>query len=72
MRPRRTRKGGPYDLFGEKFPVTWPEVDAWCLAVAGLAPDSWRRPYYIKYWNVVGKIQQAKETGTLEKILNRT
>ena len=58
----------PYDLFGQ-IPVTWPEIDAWCIAVAGLGPESWRRKYYVEYWNVVGKIQQAKLAGTLERIL---
>jgi hypothetical protein len=44
-------------------------VDAWCLAVAGLPPDSWRRKYYVTYWNVVGKIQQAKAAGTFDQIV---
>ena len=58
----------PYDLFGE-IPVTWDDVDAWCLAVAGLEPGSWRRPYYIQYWNVPEKIRQAKIAGTFETIV---
>ena len=58
----------PYDLFGE-IPVTWDEVDAWCLAVAKLQPDSWRRPYYIQYWRVIEKIQQAKAANTFRTII---
>ena len=69
MARRRTRLRPPYDLFGE-IPVTWAEVDAWCLAVAGLAPDSWRRRYYLEHWDVVGKIQRAKTAGTFEKIVS--
>jgi hypothetical protein len=56
------------DLFGE-IPVTWPEVDAWCLAVAGLPPDSWRRTYYLVYWNVIDKIKAAKRAGIYDKII---
>lgn len=59
----------PYDLFDE-VPVIWDEVDAWCLSVAGLKPDSWRRPYYIQHWNVVEKIRQAKVAGTFEALVN--
>jgi hypothetical protein len=58
------------DLFGE-IPVTWDEVDAWCLAVAGLPPDSWRRRYYLAHWNVPEKIRAAKAAGTFEHIINR-
>jgi hypothetical protein len=39
----------PYDLFG-KIAVTGNAEGVWCLAVAGLDPDSWRRPYYIRHW----------------------
>jgi hypothetical protein len=58
----------PFDLFGE-IPVTWDEVDTRCLAVAGLNPDSWRRPYYIQHWNVVEAIRQAKLAGTFATIV---
>jgi hypothetical protein len=67
MARRTPRPRPPYDLFGQ-IPVTWPEVDAWCTAVAGLAPASWRRPYYIQHWDVVGKIQRAKLAGTFDQI----
>lgn len=56
------------DLFGE-IPVLEFEVDAWCVAVAGLAPDSPRRPHYITAWGVHDKIREAKENGTLEAVL---
>ena len=71
MHRRDKRRAPPYDLFGE-IRVTWPEVDAWCIAVAGLAPDSWRRPYYIECWNVPDKIHAAKAAGTFESITERT
>lgn len=58
----------PFDLFGE-VPVSWDEADKWCLAVAGLKPDSWRCPYYIQYWNVVEKIRRAKIAGTFDLII---
>jgi hypothetical protein len=70
MATRSKRTTAPYDLFGE-IPVTWADVDAWCIAVAGLTPDSWRRPYYISHWNVVQKIQQAKESGVFETITSQ-
>ena len=65
---RRSRRSPPYDLFGE-IPVTWADVDAWCLAVAGLGPDSWRRRYYLAHWDVIAKIRRAKATGTFETII---
>lgn len=56
------------DLFGE-IPVYWPEIDAWCLAVAGLPPESPRRAYYIERWDVPAKIRAAKAAGTFEATL---
>lgn len=58
------------DLFGV-IPVTWPEVDAWCLSVAGLPPESPRRQYYIERWNIPEKIQAAKADGSFWKILDK-
>ena len=69
-RTRRTSKP-PYDLFGE-IPVTWPDVDAWCWAVAGLPPHSWRRRYYIEHWNVPEKIRAAKLSGAFHRIIAET
>lgn len=57
------------DLFGE-VPVTWPEVELWCRAVAGIDPDSWRFAYYVRGWNVVRKIQMAKMEGQFEAIIS--
>jgi hypothetical protein len=70
MKRRKLSQAHLRDLFGE-IPVTWPEVDAWCLAVAGLTPESPRRAHYIEAWRVLDKIRQAKVTGTLDAILSK-
>lgn len=64
----RTAKNAAADLFGV-VPVTWPEVYAWCEAVAGIPADSWRLPYYIEYWNVPAKVAAAKAAGTFEQAI---
>jgi hypothetical protein len=70
MARRKTRRTAAlYDLSGE-IPVTWPEIDAWCIAVAGIKPDSWRRDYYVAHWGVFEKIRAAKVAGTFEKTIN--
>lgn len=56
------------DLFGE-IPVTLDELLAWMLAVPGIAPSSPRFWYYVRYYNVIGKIRAAKAAGELEAIL---
>ena len=56
------------DLFGE-VPVTWPEVFAWCEAVAGIPADSPRLALYVRTYDVCGKVARAKLAGTLEVIL---
>lgn len=55
----------PIDLFGE-IPVTLDELLAWMLAVPGIAPDSPRFGYYVRGYDVIGKIRQAKASGTFE------
>lgn len=57
----RRRPHPVLDLFGE-IPITWPEVAAWTLAVAGIAADSWRWGYYVRGWNVPEKIRQARSS----------
>lgn len=57
------------DLFGE-VPVTWPEVAAWCEAVAGIAPDSPRFALYVRAYDVPGKVAAAKVSGEFESILS--
>ncbi len=62
MRPRLR------DLFGE-IPVTVPEVEAWMLAVPRMDPHGQRGRHYIKWYDVVGKIRQAKADGRLDELL---
>ena len=64
---RAPRPRPPFDLFGE-IPVTWPEVAAWTIAVAGIAPDSWRFPHYVRGWNVPEKVRAAKLAGTFDQV----
>jgi len=59
MPRRKSRRGPPYDLFGE-IPVTWPEVWEWVEQVAGINRDSWRARYYVTHWNVPEKIRREK------------
>jgi hypothetical protein len=58
-------KPAAHDLFGQ-VPVSWSEVDAWILAVAGLAPDDWRAAYYRQHWRVAEKVAAAKAAGTYD------
>lgn len=60
----------PFDLFGE-VPVTWADVDAWLIAVPRIPPDSPRAAHYIRGYDVVGKIAQAKRTGAFDALVNR-
>lgn len=60
----------PFDLFGE-IPVTWPELEAWCAAVAEIAASSPRFAWYVKNWNVAEKVRAAKLAGTFEAITRR-
>jgi hypothetical protein len=41
----------------------------WVELVAGVPRDSWRGPYYIKNWNVIDKIREAKKAGVFHTIL---
>ena len=53
----------PTDLFDE-VPVTWQEVNQWCDRIVHLSATPWRRDWYVRNWNVIGKIQSAKLAGT--------
>jgi hypothetical protein len=58
------------DLFGQ-VAVTWPEVYAWCEAVAGIPADSPRLAHYVRGYDVAGKVAQAKLAGTFHTITHR-
>lgn len=55
--PRRS--GPPYDLFGE-IPVSLDELLAWMLSVPRIPPNSPRFGYYVRGYDVIGKIRAAK------------
>jgi len=59
------------DLFGE-IPVTLADVLAWMLAVPGIAPSSPRFGYYVRWYDVVGKIRAAKLAGRFDAIISST
>jgi hypothetical protein len=54
------RSNPALDLLGD-VPVTWDEVYDWVEIVAETPRDAWRASYYIKNWNVVDKIREAKK-----------
>jgi hypothetical protein len=60
---------GP-DLFGEVV-VTWPDVEAWVEAVAGIPRDSYRFDYYVRAWSVPEKVARAKREGWFEAAITR-
>ena len=64
MRPR------PHDLFGDVV-VTVADIDAWLIAVPRIDPRSRRAFYYVKDYNVVGKIKAAKLAGNFDEIVSR-
>lgn len=55
------------DLFGEVV-VTVPDVHAWLRCVAGIDPDCWRAPEYVRGWRVVDKIRRAKLAGVFDEL----
>ncbi len=65
----RKRAGAAFDLFGE-VPVTLSDVLAWMLAVPGIPPTSTRFGQYVRGYDVIGKIRQAKIAGTFDQVLD--
>jgi hypothetical protein len=58
------------DLFGE-IPVSEGDVLAWMLAVPGIAPTSPSRfAWYVRAYNVAGKIRAAKEDGSFDETVS--
>lgn len=55
------------DLFGE-VPVSLDELLAWMLAVPGIPPSSPRFVYYLRFWDVIDKVRQAKIAGTFDEL----
>lgn len=55
------------DLFGE-VPITRADVDAWLLAVPRISPHSRRAAWYIRAYDVIGKITRAKIAGEFEQL----
>lgn len=55
----------PYarDLFGE-VPVTTLDIRLWLVCIPRMDPDSPRAAWYVKGYNVAGKIRAAKVAGT--------
>lgn len=67
----------PIDLFGE-VPVTVPDLYLWCEVVVPHISAA-RLNYYIKHWDVAGKIRMSKLAGEFDALeeqlsdrLNRT
>ncbi len=56
----------PRDLFGE-VPVTVEDLYLWCAVIAPrIAPR--HLDYYIKYWDVAGKIRASKIDGYFDTL----
>lgn len=55
------------DLFGE-ISVSLREVQLWLFKVPRLPHHATRREAYVRGWNVISKIQRAKEAGELAAI----
>ena len=55
------------DLFGQVI-VTTRDVEAWLVAVPRIDPTSRRAAFYVKDYNVVGKIESAKLAGLFDQI----
>lgn len=56
-----------YDLFGE-IPVYTHDIDLWLMCVPKMPPDSPRAAWYVRGWDVVGKIRRAKLAGTFQEM----
>ena len=56
----------PRDLFGE-VPVTVDDLYLWCAVVAPRIAAR-NLDYYVKYWDVAGKIRAAKRNGRFDEL----
>jgi hypothetical protein len=57
------------DLFGQ-VAVSYEDLEIWVSALApGFAVNHHRMAYYIKHWDVAGKVERAKRAGTFELII---
>ena len=59
-----------HDLFGE-VPVYPQDIDCWLLAVPKIEPGSPRAEAYIKTYDVISKIKNAKKNDEFEDIAGK-
>lgn len=58
------------DLFGV-VPITLEDIELWLLAVPGIDPQSPRAAWYVRAYDVPGKIARAKLAGVFDQVVNR-
>ena len=56
-----------FDLFGQVI-ITHEEIDRWLETVPRIDPDSPRAAWYVKAYDVVGKITAAKVAGEFDQV----
>ena len=57
------------DLFGQVV-VTYEDLELWVSALApGFAISEQRMAYYIRHWDVAGKVARAKLAGTFDSTI---
>lgn len=58
------------DLFGE-VPVTYEDIEHWLITVPRIDPGSRHADWYVKAYDVPGKIKAAKLAGRWEQMERR-
>ena len=59
-----------FDLFGQVI-VTHDEINRWLESVPRMSPDSPRAAWYVRAYDVAGKVARAKLAGEFEAITSR-
>lgn len=57
-----------FDLFGQVI-ITHDEINAWLEAVPRLKPGTARAAWYVRAYDVPGKIAREKIAGTFEQLV---
>lgn len=67
-KPKKCTRNPALDLFNDVV-VTLDDVELWLDLVALLPRNSPRRDYYVKSWDVPGKIKAAKLAGLFDRLI---
>lgn len=66
----RSTRNPAVDLF-DQVPVSEKELELWVAVVAPRWHGSRRMQFYIRDWDIAGKVACAKRNGTFDQVLQR-